>query len=569
MNKPAPLVFWLLAAGVTSASAMSLGPSPDSAWVGRALDLRFPLQGEARETGGSLCLSAEVRYGDDRISESSVAAEDAAGDARNIRVRTTVPVNEPIVSVRVQAGCESPLSRTYTFLAGAPVQTASAALLPSTAGAPRAAISPSPLPPLPRSASTDGAGSRSGPAPARRAAAANPERAAASGPTADAPVRPRPPAIARRVEPTVASGPRTAQGAVASQAAPAKPAAQPILKLEDPSWYGNAPESLRRSDALASRPAASDEERKRAAAEWERLGGSPATGGATAVPAATAAGGAGLDDQVAQIRAELAAARKEIARLQNEVSARATPAPEETDYRAYLLAALGAVVVGASGAWLLGRRKQRKAEAGAWWHGDPSMQSPAAAASAFGAAGAVAQSEMSSVSGHDLAYPVSMLPEDLERSSMFPDFARHDAPATVPPYDEAGETLPYDDSPAPPAPVAAPDPRGTPLPHASAATPAAFEFDLPAAAAPVAAAAPLASLPQAAAPASAGAAPWKDRYLDLDLDLDAPGDPEPAQDGTAQVAAPGPAPVDGGNMIDFESTGLGSYVKPSSREPRG
>ncbi|MEH3088023.1 MAG: hypothetical protein PGN26_16185 [Xylophilus ampelinus] len=565
MNKPAPLVFWLLAAGVTSASAMSLGPSPDSVSVGRALDLRFPLQGDPRETAGSLCLSAEVRYGDDRISESSVAAEDAGGEARWVRVRTTVPVNEPIVSVRVQAGCESPLGRSYTFLAGAPVQASSAAMLPAIGAAPRSPVSATPLPASPRPG--DGAGSRAGTGSAGRAARNDAGRSTPPRTAASAPVRPRPPAGARRVEPTVASGPRTAQGAVASDAAPAKSATQPILKLEDPSWYGNSPESLRRSDALASQPATSDEERKRAAAEWERLNGGPPAPGAGAVPAAAAApAAAGLDDQVAQIRAELAAARKEIARLQNEVTARAAPVPEETDYRSYLLAALGAVVVGASGAWLLGRRKQRKAEAGAWWHGDPSVQpqgAPGVAASAFGAAGAETQSELSSVSGSDLAYPVSVLPEDLERSSMFPDFMRRDAPSTLPPHDEAGETLPHDDSFAPSAAPVASAAGGPGAPAARAPAPAAFEFDLPA---------PQAAPAQAEAPAEPAASPWKDRYLDLDLDLDAPADPAepvapPAE--PARVPPPGPAPVDGGNLIDFESTGLGSYVTPSSREPRG
>ena len=108
------------------ASALSLGPLSGTMVVGRPLDLVTPIQfDELTQANGPGCLTAEVQYGDRLLRGSQVEVEVRADAARQLwyaRIASAVPVDEPFVTVVVNAGCARPFSKRYVLLADAPRQ---------------------------------------------------------------------------------------------------------------------------------------------------------------------------------------------------------------------------------------------------------------------------------------------------------------------------------------------------------------------------------------------------------------------------------------------------------------
>jgi len=104
----------------THGAALSLGGTQGGAIIGRPLDILIKANANAADTSEGLCLEADVQYGETRLVPSlvSVAVQKLAEDGSGtVRVRTTQPVNEPIVTLTVRAGCSQKYTRSYTLLA--------------------------------------------------------------------------------------------------------------------------------------------------------------------------------------------------------------------------------------------------------------------------------------------------------------------------------------------------------------------------------------------------------------------------------------------------------------------
>ncbi|MDI1273899.1 hypothetical protein [Polaromonas sp.] len=126
---------WLcLSAG---ALAVTLGPSTRSAVLGQPLDLSMQLMLDAGEDPQALCLEADVFYVDKPLDKASVRiSPEKAPGAQDwlVHVRSAIPVEGPVVTVHLRAGCAQKTMRRYVVLAaakpramGASVQTALAA----------------------------------------------------------------------------------------------------------------------------------------------------------------------------------------------------------------------------------------------------------------------------------------------------------------------------------------------------------------------------------------------------------------------------------------------------------
>lgn len=114
----------LLSAAVTC-SAASLGRHSGNAVIGRPLDIRVQAVVAPDEDAAALCMQADVFFGDSQLSTGSIrtSMQRSAPDAAlSMRIQTTVPVNEPVVSVVVKAGCRAPFSRRYVLLADPGIQ---------------------------------------------------------------------------------------------------------------------------------------------------------------------------------------------------------------------------------------------------------------------------------------------------------------------------------------------------------------------------------------------------------------------------------------------------------------
>ncbi|ALT76940.1 hypothetical protein AT984_06810 [Paucibacter sp. KCTC 42545] len=106
-------------------SAAALGverPSAQSA-LGQSLNLAFPVHLGANETLSLDCVQVEVFVGEARLSPAQVRVQLEGlteGSVRAVRVRSFVPVNEPIVNVTLSLGCPVRFVRQYSALIDPP-----------------------------------------------------------------------------------------------------------------------------------------------------------------------------------------------------------------------------------------------------------------------------------------------------------------------------------------------------------------------------------------------------------------------------------------------------------------
>ena len=107
---------WLVAG---EASALGLGRAHGAALIGRPLAVTIPVSIEPGELE-NLCPSADLFYGDTRVSAPSVRWE-ASGPAQGVlRLEASTPVDEPTVTVYLKVGCRQASTRRYVFLAEPP-----------------------------------------------------------------------------------------------------------------------------------------------------------------------------------------------------------------------------------------------------------------------------------------------------------------------------------------------------------------------------------------------------------------------------------------------------------------
>ncbi|MDO9032599.1 MAG: hypothetical protein Q7V09_19400 [Hydrogenophaga sp.] len=388
------LVGSILLSTVLSSQAVTLGRHSGAAVIGRGLDVRVQALVGPDEDASTLCIQAEVFFGDALVSPASVrtSTQRSAPDAEtSVRIQTTQPVNEPVVTVLVRAGCTMPFSRRYVLLAD-PLSEPAVGAAPAsteTGGSARATISS--LPAVPRSgvgapsaspaASAGGRGAETAPVAGPQAAGAAPlPRAAAS--------RSRPPSVVRK--PAVA----------------APQAAVPRLQLDpvDLSLSIERDPVLKLSLSLLSEPTTSEETRAAAGLLWKAINASPEEILRDA-------------QKLSVLEAESKGLREQEAR--NKVALQAMEAQlEKARYMTWLAYLLGALLLLSLFAFLFARRRRGRQEDvpanAAWWAGTEKPGKSAAAAKAGSA-------DRSDPSGLDIDF-------NLERESSFDGYrSLHDS----------------------------------------------------------------------------------------------------------------------------------------------
>lgn len=283
LRRAAPL--FLLGFAVPSV-ALTLGQPQGAVWIGRPLDLVVPLTLAEGEGGDSLCAEAEMIQGGTRVDDRRVTVSLEPGSRpgqTRIHVRSTMPVEEPVVQITVRAGCQASSSRQFVLLADMPVEVSP----PSALAAARGVSSPSPA-----------GGSDADVAPSRRTSRGTGEGSGSAGAATAEPAAP-----ARRTTP-----PRPRPAASAEGGEPRRPAARATTP------------PVRRSTAAPRAPASTTPPSAAASAPVASPTGAPSpAGGArlqldlldpTAVrsPALAASGAAGTNPMDSAVAAALAAA---------------------------------------------------------------------------------------------------------------------------------------------------------------------------------------------------------------------------------------------------------------------
>jgi hypothetical protein len=208
---------------VAGSSALTLGGAEGTAWIGRPLDLSVQVANDEL-AGSPLCAQAEVFYGDSRVDAARVSTQ--AGPS-GIRIRSGVVVNEPVVTVDLQLGCSSRVTRRYVLLAEQPLERLAE--------------------------------------PVARAAPVVPPAGVASAPSQPPPA------------PTARPGaqPRPAKPGVARAKVPAASSAQPRLRLDPLDFLAERDPVLKLSAELPPAPEATPQQRALAQALWRTLNAAP------------------------------------------------------------------------------------------------------------------------------------------------------------------------------------------------------------------------------------------------------------------------------------------------------
>lgn len=161
---------------VVPASAQSLGMASADPWVGRPLELSVPARFASADAGDE-CVQADVFYGERRLPRDQVRTTVSAtpGD-RRVRIVADTPIDEPVVTVSLRAGCRNSITRTYTLL---PAMPSGPTLAAAAAAARAAGAAAAPLASPVRLAATSSTTLR----PVREVREARPRAPSAEGPT--------------------------------------------------------------------------------------------------------------------------------------------------------------------------------------------------------------------------------------------------------------------------------------------------------------------------------------------------------------------------------------------------
>lgn len=334
-----------------SSSAVTLGRHSGAALVGQPLDVRVQLLVGPDEDAVNQCVTTDVFYGDAQVFAGSVRStpQKAAGaDAQaSVRIQSSLPVNEPIVTLYVKAGCSNPFTRRYVLLAelASDPAVAGSASPPAVLAAPLRPPSVD-VPNSPRSAATpaSGGGAASSGASSRPGAAAPGSATPSSAPRA--------PSVVRRVAPAPARAPAAA------------PAARLQLDLLDLAPGVERDPTLKLSTLLLSEPGSSDEARAAAAERWKAINATPEDILRDARKLST------LEAEAGELRSAQTRDQASLAELKSQLAQ-----ARDQRYSNPLVHALGALLLLAllllAFVW---RRKSREQGAGgsrAWWSSHP------------------------------------------------------------------------------------------------------------------------------------------------------------------------------------------------------
>ena len=145
----------LLLGATLSTSALTLGRIQGAAWIGQPLDLVIPVQFEQESSDGGLCPQVDIFDGDSRQDPGQVRASleiSGQGDAGKVHITSTVPVDEPVVTVYLRLGCNQKVARRFVLLAELKTNSAPPPVTPPVApnltitAAPGPVATPAPTP---------------------------------------------------------------------------------------------------------------------------------------------------------------------------------------------------------------------------------------------------------------------------------------------------------------------------------------------------------------------------------------------------------------------------------------
>jgi pilus assembly protein FimV len=356
------LIASVLVCAAVSSAAVTLGRSRGVALIGRTLDVAIPVTLDSPGQAADLCAEADVFHGDTRVDASRVTAQVEPGNGLNavLRVRSSFPVDEPVVTVYLRLGCSQKMMRRYVLLAEEPGETAVPLAPPLAARAPV-------------------------PVPAQAAQPAQETQAAAAPSATARGTPPRTSSRTRRADEAAAATPRTAAAGRAERSAAPVPAQGRTQAQPEPRTASRAPRSrlsldlldaspirdprLRATPGLAGLPTTSEQVRAEAAALWRSINAQPQDVLRDLQRVQT------LESDVKGLRAQVDGNGRTLAELREQLN----QARAERSLTLGAIALLALLLAAAAVTWWL--RRSERAGSGEWWR----RRDPAAPAGTAGA----------------------------------------------------------------------------------------------------------------------------------------------------------------------------------------
>ena len=105
----------------TMGYALQLGKHRGAAVMGQPLNITVQATVDSPDELTTGCLEAEVFYADTRVQKSRVrvSTEKSASNAQDVavRIQSSLPIDEPVVTVYLRSGCQQKLEKRYVVLA--------------------------------------------------------------------------------------------------------------------------------------------------------------------------------------------------------------------------------------------------------------------------------------------------------------------------------------------------------------------------------------------------------------------------------------------------------------------
>lgn len=113
----------VLVSVAASCASLTIGPARGAAWIGRPLELNIPVVHDTLSDTTALCVHADVYYAETRQDASHIHVQQEPADQADtvrLRLRSSAPVDEPVVTVNLRVGCEDKSMRRFVLLADLP-----------------------------------------------------------------------------------------------------------------------------------------------------------------------------------------------------------------------------------------------------------------------------------------------------------------------------------------------------------------------------------------------------------------------------------------------------------------
>ena len=243
---------------------MSLGRHRGAALIGRPLDISVQATLDAPADPAAQCIEADAFYADNKLDKSMVRVSTERVQSNPletvIRIRSSVPVDEPVVILYVRLGCQQKAERRYVVLADLVSEPASQPTLPSV-----------PSPAAPNASPVLSFDAAADPVPVRRKSA-RPITALAGGPGGVSdPLTPRPTSAVTDPRDMTSTAKRDRQRVSDIAASGKNTEEKARLKLEPLDLSAERDPQLRPSKELLSVPSDGESRRSAAGALWRAL----------------------------------------------------------------------------------------------------------------------------------------------------------------------------------------------------------------------------------------------------------------------------------------------------------